>query len=799
MGGMLPVLTAGLVSILGAVILTGWVTRTERLIQLAPIFAPTQFNTALLFLLSGAGLLALTQSRPKAAVLLGVLIATISGLTLLQYLFGFNFYIDELFVEAYITTQTSHPGRMAPNTALCFFLTALFLISSAQHHNLTSGHLVEEALGFAILALASVPIAGYLVGVETAYGWGNLTRMAPQTALAFEFLGIGMVAHTWQVRSQLTVEIPLWIPALIALAVLLADLYTPLGAAVGVAYIPLIFCGLWFTRPYAPFVLASFSSILIVLGLFASPEPVTSVEAVFLNRTMSVLAIWVTAVLVYIHKKSERKLATAHATLAGLIDTSCDGFWDWRIAESREEMSAGFWRALGYGSDQSGEAVEDWCDLAFEEDLDVWRKEVKEHLFSRGETILSVPIRYRHLDNSVVVLLRRGNVVEWDDEHKPIRLVGTHTDVTSLFEAQHALEQSQQRLQLATESGEIGVWEWNLVSGDIIWDDRMYSLYGLARADQAFGYDNWKACVHPDDIEGVEAHLQSALEGKAAYHPKFRITLSNGDVRFLEARGDVERVAGGKPVRMFGVCWDTTEQKEAELKLEALIEELTSTNTELERFAYVASHDLREPLRMITSFTSLISQRYSDKLDDDGKSYIRFVVDGADRMLELIEDLLEYARLGQEAEQIVAVDIEHVLSLVCENLGEAINETGAVITHDSLPVVKGNVIRISRLLQNIIGNALKYQVQGKTPEVHISAERDGNEWIFAVADNGIGISKEYCQQIFQPFKRLHGKKEYSGTGIGLAICKKIIEGHNGRIWVESVLGEGSNFKFTIPA
>lgn len=795
----LPVITASLVCLMGAVILSGWLTRTDRLIQITPAFAPTQFNTALLFLLSGAGLLALTRRLQSIAIWLGLAVAMISGLTLLQYLFGLNFFIDEFFKEAYITTQTSHPGRMAPNTALCFFISALFLIGSAQKFSWTSIYLLEEALGFAILALAIVPIMGYFIGVETAYGWGNLTRMAPQTASAFILLSIGMIAHTWNVRTQAKAEISLWIPALISLAVLLADLYSPLGAAIGVAYIPLVFCGIWFSRPYAAFILATFSSILIVLGLFASSEPVTSMGAVVVNRTMSFLAVWVTAVLVFIHKRSEKHLESTKATLAGLIDSSHSGYWDWRVGEQSEYMSSGFWSTLGFDPNQMADPQLDWRMLILEEDLKLWRAEVKNHIDSQGRHPLNTPLRYRNGEGSMMTLLRRGNVVEWDDKGRAVRLVGTYTDITSLIAAQEALRSSQQRLQLATEAGGVGVWEWRLTTSDLIWDDRMFSLYGFERPPLEFGYEEWKALVHDADIKFVEAQIRAALNNNAAYHPKFRIVLpENGEIRYLEARGDVERDADGEPVRMVGVCWDTTEQKEAEIKLEGLINQLTATNAELERFAYVASHDLREPLRMVTSFTTLIAQRYNDKLDDDGRKFIRFIVDGADRMLELIEDLLEYARLGQEAEQIEAVDINRLMELVLENLSESINEVHAEVTYDALPVVKGNAIRLTRLLQNLVGNALKYQEAGCTPKVHVSAELKGGEWVFSVADNGIGISEPYQQQIFQPFKRLHGKKDYSGTGIGLAICKKIVEGHEGRIWVESELGKGSCFKFSIP-
>ncbi|MCG8503662.1 MAG: ATP-binding protein [Sphingomonadales bacterium] len=240
-------------------------------------------------------------------------------------------------------------------------------------------------------------------------------------------------------------------------------------------------------------------------------------------------------------------------------------------------------------------------------------------------------------------------------------------------------------------------------------------------------------------------------------------------------------------------------RKAFEKKLENLVEALTESNTELERFAHVASHDLREPLRMIAGFNKLIADRCGESLNDDGQEYVRLTVDAATRMQQLIDDLLAYARLGQEGERVGVVDVDKIMSDVLENIGEAIADSRAEVTYGALPRVVGNDIRLTRLLQNLVGNGIKYQPPDRDPKVHVSAERDGADWVFSVRDNGMGIAEEYQAQIFEPFKRLHGKQEFSGTGIGLAICRKIVDGYGGRLWVaSSVPGEGSVFKFTIP-
>ena len=240
---------------------------------------------------------------------------------------------------------------------------------------------------------------------------------------------------------------------------------------------------------------------------------------------------------------------------------------------------------------------------------------------------------------------------------------------------------------------------------------------------------------------------------------------------------------------------DITMHKLAEAHLLQNVEELKRSNEELVQFASVASHDLQEPLRMVASYTQLLSKRYKGKLDSDADEFIAFAVDGANRMQRLIQDLLAYSRVGTKGQPLLDTSSEEALEQALINLRGAIDESGARVTHGPLPAVLADGMQLIQLFQNLVGNAIKYQSDG-VPQVHVSAARNGGkEWIFSVQDNGLGIDSQYFEKIFGMFQRLHKREEFAGTGIGLAICKKIVERHGGSISVESQLGQGSTFRF----
>jgi PAS domain S-box-containing protein len=241
---------------------------------------------------------------------------------------------------------------------------------------------------------------------------------------------------------------------------------------------------------------------------------------------------------------------------------------------------------------------------------------------------------------------------------------------------------------------------------------------------------------------------------------------------------------------------DVATRIDAEEELKARTDELKRSNAELEQFAYVASHDLQEPLRMVASYTQLFAKRYRGQLDADAEEFIAYAVDGVSRMQGLIRDLLAYSQVGTKDSGFAQADCERSLKEALGNLSIAIEESGAVVTHDPLPILVADNSQLRQVFQNLVGNAIKFR-QEKPPHIHISAERKHRHWLFSVRDNGIGIDPQYADRIFIVFQRLHTSKEHPGTGIGLALCKKIVERHGGRIWIESRPREGATFYFTI--
>ena len=374
-------------------------------------------------------------------------------------------------------------------------------------------------------------------------------------------------------------------------------------------------------------------------------------------------------------------------------------------------------------------------------------------------------------------------------------------------ESDSQLRETKRRFERAVHGTSDGLWDWEVGRNEVWYAGRFRELLGYDPNDEAAfpsTLESFDSRLHPDDYESTWTSVNRHLEDGAPYNVEYRLRTKSGNWRWFQARGACERDADGKPVRMAGSIQDITDRKDAEQQLKQLtnqlerrLNELSRSNNELQQFAYVASHDLQEPLRKVASCCQVLEEDYADRLDDEAKQWIDFAVDAANRMRTLIQDLLEYSRVSQNERPLANADAAIVCKNAITNLQTSIEEDGAEINLLWLPKVLADELQLGLLFQNLISNGIKYRSVDK-PKIEIGAESHGDCWRFYVRDNGIGIAPEYRERIFVIFQRLHNKQEYSGTGIGLAICKKIVERVDGRIWVESAPGEGSTFYFTWP-
>ncbi len=372
-------------------------------------------------------------------------------------------------------------------------------------------------------------------------------------------------------------------------------------------------------------------------------------------------------------------------------------------------------------------------------------------------------------------------------------------DISRTYELEQEARLYSERLHNVIEGTDAGTWEWDCVTGDIVINDRWAEIVGYTRDElEPTTVETWKRLIHPDDLihamELLDRHFDGDLH---AYDLEVRMQHKEGHWVWVHNRGKLfERSDQGRPLRVAGTHIDITQRKRDEAALLAANNALVKSNRDLEQFAYVASHDLQEPLRMVASFTKLLSRNYADELDDKAREYINFAADGAQRMQQLIKDLLSYSRIGQGYVDDEAVDLNLVQERVVRSLQLSNGNAAAEIYCGPLPVVHGDPGQLQQLLHNLVANAIKYR--GDKPiEVTIGTDQRNAEMVFFVRDNGIGIDPENFERIFEIFQRLHARSEYAGTGIGLAICKRIVERHGGRIWVESALGEGATFFFTL--
>jgi PAS domain S-box-containing protein len=371
------------------------------------------------------------------------------------------------------------------------------------------------------------------------------------------------------------------------------------------------------------------------------------------------------------------------------------------------------------------------------------------------------------------------------------------SDITERKRAEEALRKLEERFRSMFAQAPLGIAFIDSLTGHI--DEvnpRFAEIAGRSMEEMAI--IDWMRITHPDDVQEDLDNMALLNAGKiSGFHMEKRYLHHDGTPVWINMSIAPILVEDKAHPRHLCMIEDITERKHVEEKLAAVAAELERSNNDLEQFASIAAHDLQEPLRMVASYTQLLAERYEGQLDEKARKYIAYAVDGAVRMQQLVNDLLTYARVGTRGNPIEPTDAGRVLGQAIGDLATAIEESRAVVTHEELPLVRADASQLRQLFQNLLANALKFRSE-EVPRVHVSARDEGRDWVFAVRDNGIGIDRQYAERVFVVFQRLHTRRDYPGTGIGLALCKRIVERHGGRIWFESEPGKGSTFLFTVP-
>ncbi|AUB36926.1 GAF domain-like [Nostoc flagelliforme CCNUN1] len=530
-----------------------------------------------------------------------------------------------------------------------------------------------------------------------------------------------------------------------------------------------------------------------------------------------------------------------------------DGIWDWNLKTNEVFFSTRWKEMLGYKDHEVSNGWNEWTELIHPDERD-WVLQAFQDHFAKKIPFYVCEYRVQCQDGSYKWILDRGQAL-WDASGDIVRMVGSYTDITDRKQADEELKRQNLRSQLFAE---ITLKIRESLQIDEILQTTVTEVQKLLQADRVLifqiepdgsgtvvqeavlpgwpvilGRNIFDPCFKEEYIERYRQGRVSAMEDVETAHiqlchreflQQFAIK-ANLVVPIMVREGiwglllahqcaaprrwnNFETELLKQLANQIGIALSQAQLLEKETQQS---QELARSNAELEQFAYVASHDLQEPLRMVTSYLQLLERRYKSQLDANADQFINYAVDGARRMQTLINDLLNYSRVSTRGQPFISVNCSIVLEQAIANLQIAIEDSKAIVTHDPLPEVMADATQLIQVFQNLIGNAIKF-CRHQQPRIHIGvAKPDANpdgeslnvipsvdEWLFWVRDNGIGLESQYTERIFIIFQRLHGRDKYPGTGIGLAICKKIIERHGGRIWVESKLGEGSTFYFTIP-
>jgi PAS domain S-box-containing protein len=745
----LVLITALVPAAVGLAAVVGWLTHTPTLTSVVPGLSSMKMNTALGFILGGSSLyLSLRPERWAAqlSLLCALVMGTIALLTLVEYALGSSFGIDQLLIRDG-TAGAQFPGRPGVNTAAALLLLAMALPPRQMLHQ---PPWLTEAAVIAALLIGLVALLGYLYHVASFTGLASATQMAVHTALGVVLLAVGVLARD---RDGPAVRIALGpgsggriVRQLLPIAVVLLTVFGWLRLLGQRA-------GLYDTE---------FGVAIVVLGSILMVAALTFWSAVQVNRDAA------------------GRLG-AEGQLRAVVESSPSGMVMIDRAGTIVLVNREIERQFGYSRESLlGQPIERLVPSRLRED----HPRVRTEFFAHPQT------RVMGAGRDLYGQRKDGTEIPVEIGLNPISTDRGQFVLASVVDITER-KRAEARFRAAVESSPNGMVMIER-SGKILLVNR--------EVERLFGYSREELLGQPIEIL-VPSRLGASHPGLRTdffAHPQTRAMGAGRDLHGVRKDGvEIPVEIGLNPIEtdegvfVLASVVDITQRKRAEA-------ELKRSNEELERFAYVASHDLQEPLRMVGSYVQLLAKRYKGKLDQDADEFIGFALDGAIRMQRLIQDLLAFSRVSTKGVVPVPTEADAVLGAALASLKLTVEETGASVTYDRLPPVLADPGQLEHVFLNLISNALKFR-GAAAPAIHIGASREGSEWRLTVRDNGIGIDPQYFDRIFVIFQRLNARTDYPGTGIGLAIVKKIVERHGGRIWVDSVPGSGTTFSFTLPA
>lgn len=539
------------------------------------------------------------------------------------------------------------------------------------------------------------------------------------------------------------------------------------------------------------------------LGIFSvfyknDPLPEKKQEKRTIRRTIGLLQL-----IIEFHL-NEIALKRSNQRFEFVNKATEDAIYDWDAVNDEIQWGDGFYKMFGYERDGEKSTLNKWSSGVHPDDVAAVERDLEASLKNTNINRWNSEYCFRKADGSYLDIIESGYIIR-NEEGEAVRMIGVLRDITNIKAYEKELESANERYRFATKATSDAIWDYNVEDESVVWGAGFENLFGYKLKNLKPDLSPWYENIHPEDRERIYKSFQEAInDNTEIWEEEYRFKNIHGQYLDVFDRGFIVRDNNGKAKRMVGAIQDITRKKQYENSLEKLnldlkkrAKELAISNAELEQFAYVASHDLQEPLRMVTSFLTQLEKKYGEVLDEKGLLYIDFAVDGAKRMRQIILDLLEFSRVGRTEDKLEAVDINDVLDDVKHLYRKKISDKKVNIIAETLPVIEAPKSPIRQVFQNLISNAIKYSKEGVSPEINIKYKETEDFWEFTIQDNGIGIEQEYFDRIFVIFQRLHRREEYSGTGMGLAVTKKIIENLGGKIWLESREEEGTTFHFTI--